>query len=69
MNKITAILCLLAAGMATTASAQEGTVPKGVPHLDHVWVIMMENHGFAQVIGNSHLPDRRDGYRRGNTRD
>jgi phosphatidylinositol-3-phosphatase len=56
MNKITAILCLLAAGMATTASAQEGTVPKGVPHLDHVWVIMMENHGFAQVIGNQNMP-------------
>lgn len=55
MNKITAILCLLAAGMATTASAQEGTVPKGVPHLDHVWVIMMENHGFAQVIGNANM--------------
>src|SRR6201987_3609787 len=55
MNKITAILCLLAAGMATTA-AQEGTVPKGVPHLDHVWVIMMENHGFAQVIGNQNMP-------------
>ncbi len=56
MNKITAILCLLAAGMATTASAQEGPVPNGVPHLDHVWVIMMENHGFAQVIGNANMP-------------
>src|SRR6202043_1971904 len=56
MNKITAILCLLAAGMASTASAQEGPVPTGVPHLNHVWVIMMENHGFAQVIGNANMP-------------
>ena len=56
MNKITAILCLLGAGMATTASAQEGAVPKGVPHLDHVWVIVMENHGFGQVIGNANMP-------------
>jgi len=56
MNKITAILCLLAAGIANTAFAQEGAVPKGVPHLDRVWVIMMENHGFAQVIGNANMP-------------
>jgi hypothetical protein len=56
MNKITAILCLLAAGMASTASAQEGPVPTGIPHLNHVWVIMMENHGFAQVIGNANMP-------------
>jgi phosphatidylinositol-3-phosphatase len=57
MNKITAILCLLAAGMATTASAQkEGPVPKGVPHLDHVWVIMMENHGFTQLHNNPNAP-------------
>jgi len=56
MNKITAILCLLAAGMATTASAQEGPVPKGVPHLNHVWVIMMENHGFSQIHNNPSAP-------------
>jgi phosphatidylinositol-3-phosphatase len=57
MNKITAILCLLAAGMASTASAQkEGPVPKGVPHLDHVWVIMMENHGYNQLNDNPNAP-------------
>jgi hypothetical protein len=56
MKKIAAILCLLAAGMASTSSAQEGAVPKGVPHLDHVWVIMMENHGYAQVVGNANMP-------------
>jgi phosphatidylinositol-3-phosphatase len=56
MNKITAILCLLAAGMASTASAQEGPVPTGVPHLDHVWVIMMENHGFSQIHNNPNAP-------------
>jgi hypothetical protein len=55
MNKITAILCLLAAGMAT-ASAQEGAVPKGIPHLDHVFVIMMENHGLSQIYSNPNAP-------------
>jgi phospholipase C len=55
MNKA-AILCLLAASVAGAASAQEGAVPKGVPHLDHVFVIMMENHAYAQVVGNPSDP-------------
>lgn len=38
--------------IAVTAFAQEGAVPKGVPHLDHAFVIMMENHGYGQIIGN-----------------
>ena len=36
--------------------AQEGAVPKGIPPLDHVWVIMMENHGFVQVLNNPAAP-------------
>ena len=55
MNKA-AILCLLASSVAGAASAQEGAVPKGVPHLDHVFVIMMENHAYAQVVGNPNEP-------------
>ena len=31
-------------------------MPKGVPPLDHVWVIMMENHGFSQVLNNPAAP-------------
>jgi len=38
------------------AFAQEGPVPKGVPYLNHVWVIMMENHGFSQVLNNPAAP-------------
>jgi phosphatidylinositol-3-phosphatase len=45
-----------AATMATPALAQVGPVPHGIPHLDHVFVIMMENHGFNQVIGNPSAP-------------
>jgi hypothetical protein len=37
-------------------SAQEGSVPKGIPHLDHVFVIMMENHAYKQVVGNPNMP-------------
>ena len=57
MRRNAAILCLLAAGITSTAFAQkEGPVPKGVPHLDHVWVIMMENHGFHQLFNNPNAP-------------
>ena len=41
---------------STVAFAQEGSVPKGVPHLDHVFVIMMENHGYSQLVNNPNAP-------------
>jgi hypothetical protein len=42
--------------MAAPMFANEGAVPKGVPHLDHVFVIMMENHGYNQLINNPNAP-------------
>lgn len=51
-----AILYLLAAAFTSTLFAAEGPVPKGVPHLDHVFVIMMENHGYGQIVGNPNAP-------------
>jgi hypothetical protein len=36
--------------------AQQGSVPKGVPALDHVFVIMMENHGYSQILTNPNAP-------------
>ncbi len=49
----TASLGLAACLLVASAVAQEGPVPQGVPHLDHVFVIMMENHGYSQIIRNS----------------
>jgi hypothetical protein len=54
--KKTALAVGLFAALAGAASAQEGAVPKGVPHLDHVFVIMMENHGYSQIVGNPNAP-------------
>lgn len=45
-----------AAALATAAFAQEDHIPSGIPHLDHVFVIMMENHGYQQVIDNPNEP-------------
>jgi hypothetical protein len=50
-------LCIAAAGPALAA---EGAVPQGIPHLDHVWVIMEENHGYSQVVGNPNMPYTND---------
>lgn len=50
------MLCLFAASLVSTMFAAEGTVPKGVPRLDHVFVIVMENHSFSQIVGNPNAP-------------
>ncbi len=55
MKKITLAVCMLAA-FTGIVSAQEGAVPKGIPHLDHVFVIMMENHGYREILSNSNAP-------------
>ncbi len=49
-------ICLALQACAMTVCAQEGPTPKGVPHLDHVFVIMMENHAYVQVVGNPNMP-------------
>ncbi|HYL84779.1 MAG TPA: alkaline phosphatase family protein [Candidatus Angelobacter sp.] len=51
-----AAACLLATMIVSPGFANEGKVPKGVPRLDHVFVIMMENHGYNQIIGNPDTP-------------
>jgi phosphatidylinositol-3-phosphatase len=56
MSKKAVILGLLAALSVGTVFAGEGPVPQGIPDLDHVFVIMMENHGFSQIVGNPDAP-------------
>ncbi|HWF14282.1 MAG TPA: alkaline phosphatase family protein [Candidatus Acidoferrales bacterium] len=56
MFKKAAALGLAVSMMAAPIFANEGDVPKGVPHLDHVFVIMMENHGYQQVFNNPNEP-------------
>ena len=55
--KTTALaVALLTAGITHAASAAEGPVPRGVPHFDHLFLIMMENHGYSQIINNPNEP-------------
>src|SRR6267378_2918382 len=55
IRKIAAV-GLSTALLAALMFANEGAVPKDVPRLDHVFVIVMENHGYSQIIGNPDTP-------------
>jgi hypothetical protein len=57
MKKTLATISLLSAVVAAPVYAVEGSTPvSGVEKLDHVFVIMMENHGYHQIIGNPNAP-------------
>jgi len=56
MKKRATALGLLATALVSTAFAAEGPIPRGMPHLDHVFLVMMENHGYGQILGNPNAP-------------
>jgi hypothetical protein len=56
MFKKAAALGLAIALLAGPMLANEDDAPRGIPHLDHVFVIVMENHGYQQVINNPNEP-------------
>jgi hypothetical protein len=56
MNRRILALGLAASTVALPAWAGEGPTPQGVPDIDHVFLIMMENHGFSQVMNNPNDP-------------
>ena len=56
MKKSAVTLLLCVGALAGTMFAAEGPVPQGVPHFDHVFVIVMENHAYGQIVGNPTAP-------------
>jgi len=54
--KRTSLALGLLATLTGAVMAQEGAVPRGIPHLDHVFVIMMENHGYTEILNNPNAP-------------
>jgi hypothetical protein len=50
---VSLITTVLTAGVGFAA---EGPVPSGMQHLDRVFLIMMENHGYSQIVNNPNLP-------------
>ncbi len=55
-KKVATTVGLLATALVGSVSAQEGPVPQGVPRLDHVFVVMMENHGYGEILNNPNAP-------------
>ncbi len=56
MNLKSIILTLFATAAASTVYAAEGPVPKGIPRLTHVFLILMENHSYSQILNNPNAP-------------
>jgi hypothetical protein len=56
MLKKAAALGLAFALLSAPMFADRDDAPRGIPHLDHVFIIMMENHGYQQVINNPNEP-------------
>jgi hypothetical protein len=56
MLKKAAALGLAFALLSAPMFADRDDAPRGIPHLDHVFVIMMENHGYQQIINNPNEP-------------
>jgi phosphatidylinositol-3-phosphatase len=55
-NLKSAAAILAAATIVSPALANNDADSSKIPHLDHVFVIMMENHGYQQIIGNPNEP-------------
>jgi phosphatidylinositol-3-phosphatase len=53
MSKKIVVLCLLA---TLTGAAFAGSPPKAAPKLDRVFLIMMENHAYGQILNNPNAP-------------
>ena len=56
MKKSVLALGLLGITLVSPVFANEGKVPEGIRHLDHVFVIMMENTAYNQIMNNPNAP-------------
>ncbi len=55
MKKLLSVT-ILAIALSIAGYAAEHQNSRGVKHLDHVFVIMMENHGYGQILNNPSAP-------------
>jgi phosphatidylinositol-3-phosphatase len=56
MKKKALALVLLAAAAAVAVFADDDPQAQNFPRLDHVFLIMMENHGYSQILNNPNAP-------------
>jgi hypothetical protein len=55
LKKTTLVLCLSAAALSAPAFGDEDRAPErdAIPELQHVFLIMMENHSASEILGNT----------------
>jgi phosphatidylinositol-3-phosphatase len=63
------VITALTLTFTATLLAEPGPIPGGIGHLDHVFVIVMENHAYSQIIGNPQAPFANAYARAANTAD
>ena len=51
------VAVVLALGAATAGSATASAAMSGLPHYDHVFLVIDENHGANQILGNPAAPE------------
>jgi len=56
MNRALISAGTLAITLGITLAASEGREPDGVPPLNHVFLIVMENHSYGQIVDNPNAP-------------
>lgn len=56
IRKAASVVLLLVLLAAPLVAGNDGEKDEDVPHLDHVFIVMMENHGYSQIIGNPNAP-------------
>src|SRR5437763_12653148 len=54
---IAAVACASAAAEAAWCPGSTGDHANEVPRYEHIFVIIAENHGYAQIIGNRNAPN------------
>jgi hypothetical protein len=69
MRKRWALAGCASLALMTTVSADERAVPGDIPRLDHVFVIVMENHAYGQIVDNPNAPFTNKYARSANTAD
>jgi hypothetical protein len=56
-RRVCALTLGLGASIASVAAAEPSPPAAAIPRYDHVFLIVEENHGFSQIIGNPMAPN------------
>src|SRR5713226_2838291 len=53
---VTLAVVVLLAGLAKRSATRQIAGPSTAPHIKNVWIILMENHNWSQILGSKKAP-------------